>query len=102
MLVFHEDLEVASHVVRVWLASLGLDVVGAVVVHAVEVVATLNQGTIFIRPLGEAISELLDHAVGVFAEVDRVREPGDGELDLAVTGLNVCRVLGVPGVGPVT
>ena len=102
VLVLVEDLEVASKVVGVGLASLGLDVVGTVVVHAVEVVATLDQGTIFVRPLGKPVSQLLDHAVWVFAEVNGVREPGDGELDLTVTSLDVCGVLAIPGLSPVT
>lgn len=102
MLVLHEDLEVAGNVVDVCFAGFGLDVVGTVVVHAVEVVAALHKGTVFVRPLGETVSKLLDHAVGVFAKVDGVCEPGDGEFDLAVSGLDIGRVLGVPGFSPVT
>jgi hypothetical protein len=41
---------------------------------------------------------LLEHAVGVFAKVDGVGEPGDGELDLAVAGFDVFGVFWVPGV----
>lgn len=41
-------------------------------------------------------------AVGVFAEVDGVCEPGDGEFEFAGACFGVFWVFGVPGFGPVT
>lgn len=79
-----------------------LDVVRGVMVHTVEVVRALNERGFLWCELGEAVAELLPHAVGVLAEVDWVGEPGDGEFKLAFAGFNVFRIFRVPGLGPVT
>lgn len=97
-----EGLEIAEEVVLLRRGGLVLDVVGRVVVHAVEVVGSLDKGELLRRKLGQAVPKLLEHGVGVLAEVDWVSEPGDGKLDLAVRGLDVLRVLGVPGVSGIT
>ena len=78
------------------------DVVGAVVVHAIEVVGTLHELAFLFSELGEAVAELLDHRCGVVAEVDRVSKPRDGKFDLAVTGYPVLFIVGVPRLSPVT
>lgn len=97
-----QALEVAEEVLGLGLGRLVLDVVGSVVVHAVEVVGAQDQSLLLLGEGGKAVAELLQHRVGVLAEVDGVGEPADGELDLAVSGLDVGGVLGVPGVGAVT
>lgn len=97
VLVVEERLEVAEEVVLGRDALLVLDVVGRVVVHAVEVVGALDERHLLGRELGQPVAELLAHRVGVLAEVDGVREPADGELDLAVARLDVQGVLGIPG-----
>ena len=102
VLVVEQSLEVAEEIVLGGHALLVLDVVGRVVVHAVEVVGALDERDFLGSELGQAVAELLAHRVGVLAEVDGVREPRDGELDLAVARLDVQRVLGVPGKGGVT
>lgn len=97
-----ESLQVPEEIVLWWGASLVLDVVGRVMVHAVEVVRALHQSTLLLGEGGETIAELLEHGVGVFAKVDGISKPADGELNLAVAGLNISRVLGVPRKGSVT
>lgn len=92
-------LEVAVEVVELGLRVLVLDVVGRVVVHAVEVVGALDQGNLLGREGGQAVAELLAHRGRVVAQVDGVGEPGDGELDLAVGSLDVPGIPGVVGVG---
>ena len=77
------------------------DVIGCVVVHAVEVVGAAHERPLFLREGGEPIAQLLDHAVRVLAKVHGVGKPADGELDLAVARLDVLGVLGIPGVGGV-
>lgn len=102
VLALKECLEVAEEIVLIWLAVLVLDVVGGVVVHAVEVVRSLYQGDLLGRELGETIAELLAHRVGVFAVVDGVGEPGDGEFKLAFGGLDILWVFWVPWINGVT
>lgn len=102
VLVLQEYLQVAGDVIRVRLACLGFDVVGAVVVHTVEVVAAVDEGDIFGGPGGQAVTQLFDHAVWVLAVIDGVSEPGNSELDLAIAGLNICGVFGIPRLSPVT
>ena len=75
---------------------------GTVVVHAIEVVAAVDEGDVFGGPLGKSIAELLHHAVGVFPVVYRVCEPGDVEFDLPFAGFDVCWVFRVPRLGPIT
>lgn len=93
-----ETLQVAQDIVVGRRTSLMLDVVGGVVVHAVEVVGPLHERDLFVGEGGQTIPKLLYHGVRVFTEVNGVREPRDGEFDLAVSGLNVSGVLRVPGV----
>ena len=100
-LVLEKTFEVPEEVVGLRGCGFVFDVVGAVVVHAVEVVASLDQGDLFGSERGEAVAELFHHAIGVFAEIDGVREPGDGEFDLAVAGFDVEGILRIPGFGPV-
>lgn len=101
-LVLVQDVEVAGEVVDVGLAFLVADVVCAVVVHAVEVVAALDQGDLVGRQRGQAVAQLRAHRVWVLAKVDWVAEPRDGKLDLAVGSFDIFGVVLVPGVGPVT
>ena len=71
-------------------------------VHAVEIVAAVDEGDIFRGPGGQAVPQLFDHAVWVLAVIDGVSEPGDSELNFAIAGFDVRRVLGVPRLSPVT
>jgi len=93
VLALEERLEVAEEVVGVGGRGLVLDVVGGVVVHAVEVVGALDEGGLGGREGRQAVAELLHHRRRVVPEVDRVGEPGDGELDLAIARLDVFGVL---------
>lgn len=102
ILGLEERLEVAEEVVVGGGGGLVLDVVGGVVVHAVEVVGALDERDFLGGEGGEAVAELLLHRLRVGAEVDGVGEPGDGELDLAVAGLDILWVLRIPGVDGVT
>ena len=71
-----------------------LDVVGGVVVHTVEVGGTLEEGRLLLGEVGETVAELLAHGGGVVTgEVDGVGVPGDGELVLTLSGLNVCEMM---------
>jgi len=45
---------------------------------------------------------LLAHAFGIVAVVDRISKPGDGELELSLTGFDVLGVFGIPGFNPIT
>lgn len=102
LLVVEERLEVAEEVVLGRDALLVLDVVGCVVVHAVEVVGTLDERHLLGRKLGQPVTEQFAHRVGVLSKVDGVREPADGELNLAVARLDVQGVLWIPGKSGVT
>ena len=98
VLAVEERLEVAEEVVGGGLGLLVLDVVGRVVVHAVEIVGVLDERPLLVGKGGQLVAELLPHGLGVIPEVDGVGEPGNGKLDLAVAGLNVGGVLGIPRV----
>ena len=101
-LVLIPDFEVANEVIEFRLGVLVLDVVGTVVVHTVEVIASLDESSIFWSELRQPVAQLLSHRVWVLAEVHGVREPGDGELDLAIAGLNVTGVFGIPRLSPIS
>jgi hypothetical protein len=62
----------------------------------------VDEGDVLRGPGGQAVAQLFDHAVWVLAVIDGVSEPGDGELDLAIAGLDVRGVLGIPRLSPVT
>lgn len=100
-LVLVQRLQVAKVIVRLGRAGAVLDVVGAVVVHAVEVVAAVHEGEVGRRPGREPVAQLRDHASGIDAVVDWIGEPGDGEFEFACRGFHVFGVLGVPGFGPI-
>jgi hypothetical protein len=78
------------------------DVVGAVMIHAVEVVAALDERDLVVGELGQSVAQLLEHRVRILAKVHRVREPRGGKLDLAVRGFDVLWIVLVPGDSPVT
>ncbi|KAI9166743.1 Solute carrier RCH1 [Paramyrothecium foliicola] len=101
-LVFKESLEVAEEVLGLGGAGAVLDVVGSVMVHAVEVVGTVDEGLLLVGEGGETVTKLLAHGGRVVAVVDGVREPRNSELDLAVSSLYVLRIRRVPGVGGIT
>lgn len=77
------------------------DVVGAVVVHAVEVVAAVHEGQLGGSESREPGAELGAHAGRVVAVVYGVGEPGDAEFEFAFAGGGVEGVGGVEGFGPV-
>lgn len=100
--ILKQMVQVSGCVVWIRFTFSVTDVVCAVVVHAVKVVASLDQGY-FIGCQGwETVADLFHDAVGVFAKVDGVCKPGDGEFEFAGAGFNVFWVFGVPGFGPVT
>ena len=94
-------LEVAKEILRCWLALLVLDVVSGVVVHAVEVVGAMDKCLLLRGESWQTISKLLAHGGRVVTVVDGVTKPADGEFNLAVSGLMVSGVGGVPGEGGV-
>lgn len=75
-----------------------LDIVGSIVVHAVEVIASLDKRFFFGRELGKPVAELFAHGGRVVTEVDGVCEPGDGELDLSIACFDVFWIIGIPGI----
>ena len=77
------------------------DVVRAVVVHAVEVVRAFDQGDVLGVPARQALAQLLGHRLRVAPVVDRVREPGYAELELALAGGHVGGGGRVVGLDPV-
>lgn len=101
LFALEERFEVTEEVGGVGGGCLVLDVVGSVVVHAVEIVGALHERELFGREGGEAVPELRDHGCGVVAVVDGVCEPGDAEFEFALRGFDVERVGGVPGVDAV-
>ena len=102
LLVLIKDLQVAGMVIQLRLGVFVPDVIRAVVVHAIEIIAALYQLHFLGCPLRQSVTKLLTHGVGVFAEVDWVAKPANGELNLAVAGLAVLGIFGIPGFGPVT
>ena len=102
LVILKQCFEVAEEVFGLGRAGAVLDVIGAVVVHAVEIVAALHEGFVLGRPRGKTVTELCDHGLGVAAKVDGVGEPGDGEFELAFAGFDVFGVGGVPRFDPVT
>lgn len=100
-LVPEVKLQVSKEVVLGGLAVDVLDVVGSVVVHTVEVVGALDKGSLLISEGGKSVTELSAHRLGVLAKVDGVSEPRDGKLDLAVSGLNILGVKGIPWEGTI-
>ena len=89
-------------ILQLWLGILVFDVVRAVVVHAIEVIATLDECNLLWRPFRQPVSELFTHGVWVLAKVDWVAKPADGELDLTVTCLTILGIFWIPRFGPVT
>ena len=79
-----------------------LDVVGGVVVHAVEVIGAFYESGFFGGEGWETVSELLHHGGGIVAEVDGVCEPGDAEFKFSFGGFNVEGIGGIPRVDGVT
>src|SRR5690242_3681038 len=101
-LVLHENLQIASIVVQLWLGILVLDVVCAVVVHAIEVVAALDQFRLLRCEFRQPIAKLLAHRVWVLAKVDWVAKPADCELNFAIACLTILGVFGILRFGPIT
>ena len=62
------------------------NVVSAVGVHAVEIVAAVHESEVLGGEGWEAVAELGDHASGVVAVIDGVGEPGDDEFEFAFAG----------------
>jgi len=93
-----ERLEIAKEIILVGRCWLVLDIIGSVMVHTVEIVASLDKRFFFGRELGKPVAELLTHGVGVVAEVNRVCEPGDSKFDLSIACFDVFWIIGVPGI----
>lgn len=102
ILVLLKALEISQKVVEFGLSVLVLDIVGTVVVHTIEVIAAFDKSRIFWSELWKSVPELLPHRIWVFAKVDWVSEPADGELKLSVACLDILRVIWIPWFGPVT
>ncbi len=97
-----KTLEV-SQVIVIWGRSVDVaDVVGSVVVHAVEIVTSFNESGFFGSEGGETIAQLLNHRGGVMAEVDRVGEPRDGEFEFAFSSFDVAWICWVPRICGIT
>jgi hypothetical protein len=75
-----------------------LDVVGSIVVHAVEVITSFDKRFFFRRELGKAIAELFAHGGGVVAEVNGICEPGDGKFDFSIACFDVFWVIRIPRI----
>lgn len=88
-LVLEQRLEVPEEIVCFRGSRFVSDVVGGVVVHAVEVVGALHQGEFGGREFREARAELGEHGGWVVAVVDGVCEPGDAEFEFAFCGFDV-------------
>ena len=91
----------AREIIDIRLTLLMPDIIGTIMIHAVEVVAALDERGFFGSELGKPRAELLAHAIRVLAEVDGIAEPGDCKFDFTRAGLDVGGVVGVPGLGPV-
>lgn len=79
-----------------------LDVVGSVVVHAVEVVGAFDKSLLLLGEGRKTVAKLLAHRLGVLTKVDGISEPADGELNFAVGSLDVLGVAGIVREGSVT
>lgn len=86
---------------RFWFSLLVSNVIGAVVVHAIKVIASLDKSRFFRCEFRQAITKLLAHRVGVFAKVHWVAKPADCKLDLSVAGFAVLRIFWIPRLRPV-
>lgn len=99
--VLIQDLEISGEVFKCSLAVLVPNVVGAVMVHAIEVIAALDKRNFLLSELWQSATQLLAHRVWVLAKVDWVSEPGDGKFNLAVGCFDVFRVFWVPRLRPI-
>lgn len=99
---FKEGLEISEEVVVVRRSGSVADVVGGIVVHAVEIVGALNESDFFRGECWETVAKLRDHGGGVVTVVNGVGEPGDAEFEFTLSGFDVEGVGRVPGVDAVT
>lgn len=92
-------LQIPKEIVGFGSAGFVLDVIRRVVVHAIEIVASLDQGNFFGREFRESVAELFAHGGWIVSVVDRVGEPSNGEFEFSFGCFYVVGVGRVPGVG---
>jgi hypothetical protein len=97
-----ERFEISQEIVRFCGGILVLDVVGSIVIHAIEIVGTFHESYFFWSKCGKTVAKLLYHGGGVVAKVDRVCKPGDRKLEFAFCGFDIKWIRGVPWVHGVT
>lgn len=65
LLVLKQRLQVTEEIVLFGGGSLVLDVVGGVVIHAIEIIRAFDERDFLVGEGGETFAELLSHGVGV-------------------------------------
>jgi len=93
-----ESLEVTKEVILLRRCCLVFDIIGSVMIHAVEVIASLDKRFFFGRELGKSVTKLFAHGGRVVTEVYGVREPRDGEFDFSIACFDIFWIIGIPRI----
>lgn len=101
LLVVEQAVDVAHGVVGGGGRGAVADVVGCVVVHAVEVVGAQDKGLLLGCKCWQAISELSAHRRRIISQVDRVGKPRREKFQSALSRLPIGWVRRIPGISEV-
>lgn len=102
LLILKQSLQITKEIILLGCSGSMFDIIGGIVIHAIEIIGTFYQGDFFICERGKTVAKLLSHGSRVFTKIDGIGEPGNTEFEFAFGGFDVLRIFWVPGVDSVT